>query len=179
MGLLSLQRKTWLTATPNISKHSTLAPLSPQQLEGSLPALIQTVISSKDNMHIITLPSEEEVRVAVFSIGRDKAPGPDGFNSNFFQQYWGLLRHDVMKIVQTFFSIGELDPSSNGTFIVLILKKEGGQSWRISARLAYAMYAIRSSLKFWLILLDPSSLNVSRQFRGPSCQANVQWKISS
>lgn len=32
-----------------------------------------------------------------------------------------------MKIVQTFFSTGGLDPSSNGTFIVPILKKEGVQ----------------------------------------------------
>lgn len=42
------------------------------------------------------VPSDEEIRLAVFSLGPDKAPGPDGVNARFVQNLWGLLGPTVM-----------------------------------------------------------------------------------
>ena len=53
----------------------------------SLPSYISLSISEADNDMLLALPSEEDIRAATFSNGRDKVPGPDGYNSHFFQTY--------------------------------------------------------------------------------------------
>ena len=42
-------------------------------------------ISAETNETLIKVPTAEEIRVAMFSIHPEKAPGPDGFSSCFFQ----------------------------------------------------------------------------------------------
>ncbi|KAJ9561457.1 hypothetical protein OSB04_006617 [Centaurea solstitialis] len=47
--------------------------------------------------------SDEEIRVAMFGIGNDKAPGSDGFSSKFFKAAWGIVGNDVMVAIHNFF----------------------------------------------------------------------------
>lgn len=35
--------------------------------------------------------SSDEVRTAMFDLGRHKAPGPDGYSAEFFHGCWALL----------------------------------------------------------------------------------------
>lgn len=39
---------------------------------------------------------DEEIRVAIFYLGRDKVPGPDGFPMVFLQQFSMVIKADVM-----------------------------------------------------------------------------------
>ncbi len=39
--------------------------------------------------------SEAEIKLAVFSLGPDKAPGPDGFPLIFYQRFWNTLKGDL------------------------------------------------------------------------------------
>lgn len=70
-------------------------------------------------------PSAIEIRKAIFSIDRNSAPGPDGFNAAFYQSYWHLISQDICTMVHQFFSSGVLEEGSNDTNLVLIPKPEG------------------------------------------------------
>ena len=66
--------------------------------------------------------SEKEVWGVIQSCNGNKAPGPDGFNMHFIKEQWGMIKDDVMKLFDVFFSTGNLDKRLNNSFIVLILK---------------------------------------------------------
>ncbi|KAL5735902.1 hypothetical protein ACOSQ2_030690 [Xanthoceras sorbifolium] len=63
-----------------------------------------------------------EVRSAVFEMGPNKAPGPDGFHALFFQKFWNVVGEDVssvcLKVLNGGYSIEEF----NTTNVVLIPK---------------------------------------------------------
>ncbi|XP_074304928.1 uncharacterized protein LOC141639779 [Silene latifolia] len=64
----------------------------------------------------------EEVRQVIFSIPSNKSPGPDGFNSQFFKDTWGVIGADVVAVVQGFSSSGKLLKQINNTSLTLIPK---------------------------------------------------------
>lgn len=46
---------------------------------------------------LLTAPySEEEVIKAVFLMEHNKAPGPDGFPSEFYQNFWEVIKPDLL-----------------------------------------------------------------------------------
>ncbi|GJX01649.1 reverse transcriptase zinc-binding domain-containing protein [Tanacetum coccineum] len=47
--------------------------------------------------------SNKEVKDAIFSIGDDKSPGPDGFTAAFFKEAWNIIANDVYLAVREFF----------------------------------------------------------------------------
>ncbi|VFQ79642.1 unnamed protein product [Cuscuta campestris] len=67
----------------------------------------------------ITIKEVEEV---VFSIGDDKAPGPDGFSAGFFKSQWQLVGPDLFEAVAEFFHHGKLLKQLNHVVIALIPK---------------------------------------------------------
>ena len=71
--------------------------------------------------------TEEKICRVVFSLGADKAPGPDDFNMRFYQQFWLILRQDFTNIFQAFYD-GNLDLSRfNRAYIALMLKIAGAR----------------------------------------------------
>ncbi|VFQ77258.1 unnamed protein product [Cuscuta campestris] len=64
----------------------------------------------------------KEVKEAVFSIGDDKALGPDGFSASFFKSQWQLVGPDLFEAVAEFFHHGKLLKQLNHAFIALIPK---------------------------------------------------------
>lgn len=55
---------------------------------------------------------------------KNKAPGPDGFPSEFFTGNWEAVGRDVIDAVQEFFSSGRLLQQWNSTILTLIPKKQ-------------------------------------------------------
>ncbi|GJV60156.1 hypothetical protein Tco_1466256 [Tanacetum coccineum] len=64
----------------------------------------------------------EKVKDDLFSMGNDKAPGPDGYTTAFFKEAWGIVADDVTNAVMEFFTNGKLLRELNHTIIALILK---------------------------------------------------------
>jgi hypothetical protein len=53
-----------------------------------------------------------------------KAPGLDGFTTNFFHSYWPMLREEVWNMVEESHSLDNVLPTLNATFLTLIPKEE-------------------------------------------------------
>ena len=63
-----------------------------------------------------------EIKEAFFQLGPHKAPGPDGIPAFFFQEFWNMVKFDVINTVQAFFHSSSLFKPLNYTFINLIPK---------------------------------------------------------
>lgn len=67
------------------------------------------------NEALTKIPSDDEIQSAIFDINPDKALGPDGMTSLFFQKYWGITAETVQLTVKEFFTNGTMDPRLNQT----------------------------------------------------------------
>ncbi|RVW87592.1 putative ribonuclease H protein [Vitis vinifera] len=50
--------------------------------------------------------TEEEVRMAVFQLNKEKAPGPDGFTIAVYQECWDVIKEDLMRVFLEFHTNG-------------------------------------------------------------------------
>nr|GEU59262.1 hypothetical protein [Tanacetum cinerariifolium] len=66
--------------------------------------------------------SDQEIKDAIFSIGNDKSPGPDGYTAAFFKEVWDIISKDIMLAIREFFVNGKLLKELNLTIIALMPK---------------------------------------------------------
>ncbi|GJU94103.1 RNA-directed DNA polymerase, eukaryota [Tanacetum coccineum] len=66
--------------------------------------------------------SRDEIRMAVWSCGDNKSPGPDGFTFEFFKKYWDFIGPDFCEAVEYFFVNGSFSKGCNSSFVALIPK---------------------------------------------------------
>lgn len=81
-------------------------------------------VTEEMNAMLTREPSEEEIKDAVFAIHPEKAMGPDGMTSLFYQRFWKFSGPDIVRMVKAIFSSGEPDERINQKNICLILKME-------------------------------------------------------
>ena len=67
--------------------------------EANIPRLYPNAIPSTSIPHLIQPITEEEIKMALFSIPDNKAPGPDGFTAYFFKRAWEIIRTDFIAAV--------------------------------------------------------------------------------
>ncbi|GJZ30053.1 retrovirus-related pol polyprotein from transposon TNT 1-94 [Tanacetum coccineum] len=56
--------------------------------------------------HPVLDTDDNEIKEAIFSMGDDKAPGPDGFTSAFVKEAWDVVGTDVTNAIHDFFMNG-------------------------------------------------------------------------
>ncbi|CAH1428815.1 unnamed protein product [Lactuca virosa] len=66
--------------------------------------------------------SYEEIKIALFDIEDDKAPGPDGYSAKFFKVAWEIVGDDFRKAVKEFFCKKKILKEINATAIALVPK---------------------------------------------------------
>ena len=71
--------------------------------------------------------TEEEVKATLIEMNGDKAPGPDGFTTAFWQHCWDIVKEEVLLMFKDFHEKARFVRSLNSTFIVLVPKKGGGE----------------------------------------------------
>jgi len=69
--------------------------------------------------------THQEVDQVVKSLPSDKAPGPDGFNTDFVKKCWPLICHDFYNLCSSFHDGNVCLRSINNSYIVLVPKKDG------------------------------------------------------
>ncbi|XP_022573038.2 uncharacterized protein LOC111214447 [Brassica napus] len=85
---------------------------------------IAAQVNDEMNQRLLRIPQDEEIREATFAINPEKAPGPDGMTSLFYQRFWATVGKDVCTMVREFFITGDFDERLNQTNICLIPKTE-------------------------------------------------------
>jgi hypothetical protein len=99
---------------------STAPPSYPEFLD-----LFHPVFSDLDNLSLCSIPGEAEIFEALLSLGREKAPCPDGFTALFYVKYWDCIKSTVLLAIGKFFTSNALLREQNHTFITLVPKKLG------------------------------------------------------
>ncbi|KAK9671866.1 hypothetical protein RND81_12G059800 [Saponaria officinalis] len=73
-----------------------------QALESTIIAT-GPVISPSAWSNLVRVASNDEIKVALFSIDPQSNPGPDGFSSGFFISSWDLIEADMCGAIREFF----------------------------------------------------------------------------
>lgn len=60
-------------------------------------------LSQAQNLQLLREQTEEEVKIALIQMNRDKAPGPDGMTLAFFQKHWEIVGGDIIRLTKHFF----------------------------------------------------------------------------
>lgn len=90
-----------------------------------LPELGGRKLSEEDSSQLECPPNSVDIWRALKNIGRDKAPGVDGFNAGFYQGCWEVVGDSVVELIHKFWRIREVDAEANQTLLVFVLKKVG------------------------------------------------------
>jgi mannosylglycoprotein endo-beta-mannosidase len=119
-----------------------VTPFSVEKIKGLLPFRCDSFLASQ----LTTIPSEEEITQVLFSMPRNKAPGPDGFPVEFFIEAWAIVKSSVVAAIREFFISGNLPRGFNATAITLIPKVTGADRLTQFALWLVALLFIRSLL---------------------------------
>ena len=87
-----------------------------------LPTPMSMVSEAKNN-NLIRPVTEEEVTAIVRQMSSDKAPGPNGFQALFFQNFWYIVHKEVVEAVMYVLNQGSMPVGWKRTFIALIPRK--------------------------------------------------------
>ncbi|XP_026446199.1 uncharacterized protein LOC113346868 [Papaver somniferum] len=62
--------------------------------------VIPKLITNEDQVMIEAIPVLEEIKIAVFDMNADGAPGPDSFSDIFYESCWDIINSDLLNAVQ-------------------------------------------------------------------------------
>ncbi|CAA7014948.1 unnamed protein product [Microthlaspi erraticum] len=99
---------------------------NPEEIELVL-SKVKIIITDTMNEALTRPVTENEVKIALFAMHPEKAPGLDGMTALFYQKFWDLLKEDIVRMVNEFLIDGTIVPGMNETNICLIPKKEKPQ----------------------------------------------------
>lgn len=88
----------------------------------TLPQEGFVVLSREDLMSLNRPFSAKDVEESVRSMGKYKAPGPDGYQPLFYQDCWDVVGQSVVQFVLKIFETGALKSGLNDALVVLIPK---------------------------------------------------------
>nr|GEW24783.1 hypothetical protein [Tanacetum cinerariifolium] len=92
-------------------------------VDGTLFENDKAKLEDNTALHMVRTVSRQEVKDALFSMGNDKAPGPDDYTAAFFKEAWDIVADDVTIAVSEFFINGKILKELNYTIIALIPKE--------------------------------------------------------
>jgi len=67
--------------------------------------LISPIVPAESAALLEKPVTAEEIKKTMFSMPLNKAPGPDGFTTEFFKSSWSVVGEDVVAAIQSFLSL--------------------------------------------------------------------------
>lgn len=61
---------------------------------------IPKLVSREDNFNLDRPVTEEEINEVLKDMKNNKAPGPNGFNVDFFKACWKIVKKDILNVVE-------------------------------------------------------------------------------
>eukprot|EP00253_Pinus_taeda_P032535 PITA_32535 len=95
-----------------------------KDLIGHIPRLV----TREDNFNLNRPVTEEEVSEVIKEMQYGKAPGPDGFNVDFFKAFLNIVKHDILNVVEDSRMNRTILKELNTSFISLISKHDNTQN---------------------------------------------------
>jgi hypothetical protein len=92
---------------------------------------IPKLLSQEYNDNLNKEVTKEEIWEVDKSMNPNKALGPNGFSTHFYQKCWYLIKHDLTRMVQYVHRSGKIGGSTNSTFLALIPKESNPSSFAI------------------------------------------------
>lgn len=86
--------------------------------------LLSLLQSGHDLSSLVTPFEKQEIDLVVKNLASNKAPGPDGFNSDFIKKCWHIICNDFYTLCNAFYLGDVCLQSLNGSHIVLIPKHD-------------------------------------------------------
>jgi len=80
------------------------------------------LVTDEENRLMNACVTLSEIEIILKSCAKDKSPGPDGWNVEFFLQFWDLIGAEVLELVEESRLAGHVSGGLNSTFIALIPK---------------------------------------------------------
>lgn len=105
---------------------STQDQLNPDAILAHVPVKVTDLM----NEELAKPFSAEEVHRALFMMGANKAPGPNGLTAGFFQHHWQLLGPSITSGVLNFLNEGDMPGVVNNITLVLIPKVKNPQEMK-------------------------------------------------
>jgi hypothetical protein len=84
---------------------------------------VPSLVTQEQNSMLLRPITIEEVDEALQQTPKNKAPGPDGFTSDFFHHCWPMIRTEVWEILEDSRATGQVLQALNATFLTLIPKE--------------------------------------------------------
>ncbi|GAA0165577.1 hypothetical protein LIER_40010 [Lithospermum erythrorhizon] len=97
-------------------------PLSDSDVNIDLRQMLWNRIGEAEKHVLSRSESVEEIESVMRGIKMGKAPGSDGFTSEFYRDPWPVIGSSVIEVVQNFFATTDMPKYFNSTTITLIPK---------------------------------------------------------
>lgn len=81
-------------------------------------------ITTEDSTRMDVIPSLAEIKEAVFDLGADSAPGPDGFPRSFYRTCWDIIHKYLSTEIINCWEMKKIPKGINASFLVLIPKNK-------------------------------------------------------
>ncbi|XP_039170445.1 uncharacterized protein LOC120294434 [Eucalyptus grandis] len=101
-----------------LSPHETFSKPSCEELKSYIRRPLNEEQIAACNVPV----SDDEIKSTVFSLAKEKAPGPDGFSVEFFKSNWEIVGPLVLLAVRDFFQYGRMLKEVNATILTLVPK---------------------------------------------------------
>ena len=110
---------------------------------GLIDRVVPQLVTDEENDLLVALPSEDEIKQAIFAMNPHSAPGPDGFTGFFYRSCWPIICREVVRAVVMFFEQGRIAHGFNANTVALIPKKPGADRISDFRPIAMANFAFK------------------------------------
>ena len=95
-------------------------PLAQAKILSGIPSLI----TEQDDKELKIPIMEVEIKLAIWSLKADKAPGPDGFTINFYRAAWYTIKDDLKRMLNWTRRKDKVGGATNSSFLTLNPKEK-------------------------------------------------------
>ncbi|XP_026435797.1 uncharacterized protein LOC113333589 [Papaver somniferum] len=89
--------------------------------------VITNIITESDQFMLEVTPEADEIKVVVFAMDGDNAPGPDSSSRMFYKACWEIIQHDFINVVQYCWKRKYIPKGLNSKFLVILPKVQGAK----------------------------------------------------